>query len=342
MSTAISVPGLLAGVIDYEIKSGNSNVHWTGPRIPAELWHQVLAFFKDTFDRTKAECQVRLYVNTITNTWAAWAYPQEAAYSMAIKEMPDHPQFAADRAQFKEDDGWIWLGTAHHHCAGTAFQSGTDKHGTGGMGETQQDGLHITIGSLHLDKYDIHARFYFDQAEFDPDLSEFWDVGNGIRDLIPKDFNGVLLWDGMARTQMCKPAPAGTTYPEQWKQNILEVRKVGMGFQNGSANNSSVCSPSPTVGWNGHSNTTSDDKHRGMTIMQRREHALSMAKRLCKMENTTDDERNASFVFLRKDPTVQAILKAAIEYQLPIFDIVQEFEWEGEMEQWANNYGGME
>lgn len=346
----IALPGLITGGIRYEIKSGESDLSWTGPKISPELWSMVLAFFRDTYNRTKAECQVRLYVNTITSQWTAWAYPQEAAHSMAIKELPDHPRMAEERAQFKLSEGWHYFGTAHHHCSGTAFQSGTDRHGTGGMGEVQQDGLHLTVGKMdHATQYDIHARFYLDGAEFEPDLSLFWDIGADAAKLVPDTCYNLI-----ARHQMTQAPALDMAYPEQWKENIIEVKTtIGFGthgfFGLGRAesNGRPDCAPNGQTGSN--QTTTSNAPYwDGVPEVRRKENALTMARRAVMADpeaTVTPEALDNLMLVLSTHPIIDHIREAAIQHRVSIMDIVDEWEWDRDMKQHAEAYGwggGME
>src|SRR5262245_50673200 len=216
------LPGLLSGRITHNVKDGNASLKWLGPKISVELWHAVLAFFRDTFNDTKSECQVRLYVNTTEKKWAAWAFPQEAKTHMSAREV-NNPDATEQRAMFKDSEGWTYCGTVHHHCDSGAFQSSTDRHN-----EHTQDGLHITIGKLGCVQYDMHARFYLSGAEFNPDMSAFWDIGSVAFGMVPHE-----LHDLVARHQMTMPAPIATTYPDQWKANLIDLNPKAIGFHNG-------------------------------------------------------------------------------------------------------------
>lgn len=213
IKTEKSFPGLIRCDFTHEIKQAKATCEWLGPAIPKPVWDQVLAYFQWTYDTTKSESQVRLFVNLKHKTWAAWAFPQEARTGMSAREL-DTPEKAKQRAQFADSDGWIYFGTVHHHCSAGAFQSGTDK-----SNEESQDGLHITIGNMDKARYDMHARFYIGGFGFEPDMAKFWDIGEDLQIMLPMS-----LWDNVARFQMCAKAPANTEYPVQWKENLIEVK----------------------------------------------------------------------------------------------------------------------
>lgn len=204
-------PGLIDVKFTHEIKSTTAKFDYLGPKIPPEVWQMMLTFFKWTYDTTHSESQVRLYVNTERKLWAAWAYPQEARTGMSAREI-DNEQTKLQRAQFPDSEGWIYFGTVHHHCGCSAFQSGVDE-----ANEQNQDGLHITVGSMNNPHYDLHCRFYLNGACFDPDMSLLWDVGDEARKIFPIKFHNEI-----ARHQMGEPN--NVDFPDVWRTNLIEVK----------------------------------------------------------------------------------------------------------------------
>lgn len=217
----VSIAGLLECKLKYEIKDTKGEFAWTGPKIPPEVWHQILAFFKWTYDTTHSESQVRLYVSPVHQTWRAWAFPQEAKTGMTAREL-DNDDSKSQRAELNMNPPeWFYFGTVHHHCSASAFQSGTDKEN-----EESQDGLHITVGKLDEKEYDIHARFYRKGLKFEPNMAWFYDVEpilsqcpEVFRPFLPKDLD-----NQTARKMMCQPAPDTTEIPQPWKNNLVEIK----------------------------------------------------------------------------------------------------------------------
>lgn len=211
------VPGFMDCLLEHTVSSTSGRLTFTVP-IPAAEWHKVLAFFKWSFDTYKSETQVRMYVNPTARTWKAWAFPQKANTGMTAIELGDHERFAVQRAQFPDPE-WLYFATVHHHCMAGAFQSGTDESNEKGI-----PGLHITVGHMDRAVYDLHARLYLDGVKFIPDLNGFWDVGD-YKALIPQfpPWLEVKVPDAavMALNQMKQPAPAGTEFPPEWKENII-------------------------------------------------------------------------------------------------------------------------
>lgn len=222
------VPGLMACIFEHEVTKTTAEYEWTGPTIPTEMWHQVLAFFKWTYDTTKSESQVRLYANAVTQQWRAWAYPQKANLGMAAHEL-DTPATKErrdrERAQFSDAEGWLYYGTVHHHCSSSAFQSSTDERN-----ESSQDGIHITVGNMDKNHYSIDARLYQSGRKILAfRLSQFWNISDLLEQL-PDYAMGMLVDDSLdriAKYGMGKPAPADTVFPQEWKDNIVyEARSV--------------------------------------------------------------------------------------------------------------------
>lgn len=213
------VAGLFTAHFDYEIKNTKASMTWKGPKIPPEVWHQVLNFFQWTYDTTKSESQVRLFVSPVHNTWKAWAFPQEAKTGLSAREIDGelkNQQRASLNLQYPE---WIPFGTVHHHCGLGAFQSGTDRDD-----EKDQDGLHITIGKMDSPVYDMHARFYRKGMMWEKtlDMSWFFDVGDPVTQC-PEQFRVFLpenLLDKMARRLMTQKVVC--EFPEVWKTNLID------------------------------------------------------------------------------------------------------------------------
>lgn len=217
------VPSVMTCMLEHTVTKTTGKINWNGPKIDPDIWRMVLAFFKWTYDEHKSESQVRLFVNGRTQQWGAWAFPQEARTGMSARELPDHPNNAEGLLMFAEPEGWLYFGTVHHHCGMGAFQSGTDL-----ANESCQDGLHITVGKMDEKKHDMHCRLYISGHRFEPDLGWFWDVEETLRG-VPQGlrrFMSDTMAHRLAYDQMCEPAPEGTEFPQQWKDNVIDIRPV--------------------------------------------------------------------------------------------------------------------
>lgn len=203
-------PGILKAKLEHKIESSTGNVEYLGPPIDKEQWLQVLSFFRWVNSTMHSEAQVRFYVNAAEKKTMFWAFPQKARTGMTAQEI-DCKEHDAKLGEI-QGQGFVAFGTNHSHCSAGAFQSGTDEHD-----EKNQHGLHITMGKVDQDTMDIHARFYLNGYCFDPDLSAFWDIGENVKAIVPKD-----LWDRVARHQMCKFE--SRPFPDEWKSNVIEIK----------------------------------------------------------------------------------------------------------------------
>ena len=218
------IPGVMSCVFAHRTSSSTSEFSWTGGTLN-EIWPEILAFFRWTNQEYKSESQVRLFVNIQTKQWKAWAFPQKARLGMSAKELADgdegYERTRLQRAEFP-DETWYYWGTVHHHCDAGAFQSGTDT-----QNEHDQDGIHITVGSLGSPRYTIDFRIYVGKFRLTSiTVDKFWDCGE-IEAGLPAHIKALLPADArekLAKYQMCEPPPADQTFPEIWKENIIDCR----------------------------------------------------------------------------------------------------------------------
>jgi hypothetical protein len=218
IETDESIPDLLECSYEYSIKETTASMTWKGPKIPQEVWYAITSFFKWTYDTTKSESQVRLYVSPTHQTWKAWAFPQEAETGMSARELPNEDAQRQRQELALNPPEWFYFGTVHHHCGMSAFQSGTDEEN-----EKNQDGLHITVGNLDKPQYDIHARFYRKTMKFEKtlNLSLFFDIGDVLvtwpemfKNYMPKDIEHQTAIKLMGK-------PVTVEFPDQWKANLV-------------------------------------------------------------------------------------------------------------------------
>lgn len=237
IKTKKTYAGLVEAKFEYKIASTSGFMDYLGPTIPPHVWHQVVSFFRWTYDTMHSESQARLYVNPIKREWRAWAFPQEARTGMTAKELhtTETPEQAAERFRIwgTEPSGdWVYFMTAHHHCSAGAFQSGTDM-----ANEKGQDGLHVTVGDMDKASHSLHARFYVSSTEFNVDLSTFWDVGDLVRQQVPSKS-----WHDCAVYQMTRKMEI--PFPDQWKANVIEMKRDFFGVAGGGATGGSSSSSS--------------------------------------------------------------------------------------------------
>jgi len=185
------------------------SIEWKGKKISYEVWSQIVAFFKDTQEKFKSEAQIRLYCHRETMEWKAWAYPQTAR-GMKVDELEDHPQKEVDLLQFGDD--WIQLGTVHHHCDMSAFQSGTDVND-----EINQEGVHITCGFVNREEITTDIRYSLRKSFFKIKIEDFieTEVPTGLAERVQSKVKQLMIHN----TEQVE-------YPEQWMKNMIEEKKI--------------------------------------------------------------------------------------------------------------------
>lgn len=215
--------GIMSCAFTHDVVKTSYKFEWKGPTLN-DIWPEVLAFFRWTNDTMSSESQVRLFVNTRTKEWKAWAFPQKAKTGMSARELTTgdegYDKAIEQRSLFKYEDGWEYWGTAHHHCGMSAFQSGTDE-----SNEKSQDGLHITVGNLKQAKFDIHYRVYLSGVLLNVPLDQFWDI-TAIVEQIPEFARGLMrpnIGTEIAKIQMGIPPAADLEFPQQWKDNVVDI-----------------------------------------------------------------------------------------------------------------------
>ena len=298
VSETKEVPGLLNCRIDYEVKTAKGRLDYAGPKFTPALWHQVLSFFRWTHKEMQSESQVRLYVNHQLGRWGAWAFPQEARTGMNARELPvaETPEQARVRFaswQSEPSDDWLYFGTAHHHCAASAFQSSTDE-----QNEWNQDGLHLTVGRMDAEQHELHARLYLDGHCFEPDLSRFWPVDPALAAMVPP---GML--DDLARFQM--GAKVTVDFPDTWRTNLVEVREERR--------------PSvPELRWE------LDRLDTGVRSRFRLDEALEEIHHRCAAQGIPEQQWLAELSTLAADDVSQVIIVACMKYGLSPDELLAE------------------
>ena len=209
--------GLFECLLEHKVTETKATFDWKGPKISRQVWGEILAYFKWTYDREKSESQVRLFVHPELG-WMAWAFPQKGGTGMTTKEI-EGEDFNKQRAEMIPP-GYLAFGTVHHHCSCGAFQSGVDK-----WDEEKVDGLHITVGNIDKAQHDLNCRLYMKGSKFEPDMSVFWQIGE---DNVPHllwmqglNYSVTNMMNDIARREMGVAPPPETTFPEKWKENYI-------------------------------------------------------------------------------------------------------------------------
>lgn len=196
------------GIAPLDVSQVDEPCHrWNGGKRTIAQHQQVLAFFAWSYEHTKAETMAHWLYNDQTQTWCPIVLPQKGYTGMTVRLLPDHSNTAAS---FARGNGGEQMGTDHHHCSGSAFQSGTDRDD-----EKSKEGLHITIGDLGKTTYSIHARASFRQNITPVWLSDWYAVPEEYQHF-PASIQTAIL-----HHLLTAPAPEGTEFPEWWKENVI-------------------------------------------------------------------------------------------------------------------------
>lgn len=212
------------------------SLEWTGGKIPLAIWRQICAWFEKQFALTDGEAQVRLYYNHQLRQWKAWAFPQEWSTGMTTRELGHHPD--KEKQYQALGEGFICYGSVHHHCKGGAFASSVDTHN-----ETDQNGIHITVGKIGSAEYDLHGRVYFGKQEYGCNWEDWFDL-NPVPDWVHRMTNReekkqVIAWClevfKDASKMLRQPPDKDTPFPQQWMDNLIKITHVGyQGNYNGN------------------------------------------------------------------------------------------------------------
>jgi hypothetical protein len=99
-------------------------------------------------------------------------------------------------------EGYDQIGTIHHHCGTSAFQSGTDHKDEVSQ---NQEGIHITFGYMQKDYADFHARVVFRKLMY-PEAGKNFQL----EDWFEEVDNELLNMEGLPE------------FPEEWKSRLVE------------------------------------------------------------------------------------------------------------------------
>jgi hypothetical protein len=182
---------------------------YVGPKIGMSDWRSVVAFFKWAYEDSKSEVQVRLYFNKETGVWKPWAFPQKHGTGMTTTELPEKE--GDERVKAGIAKGWIEGGTIHSHCSSSAFQSPTDKEN-----ESTKNGLHVTIGKVDTQIYDIHGRVSFKGTFYEVGWAQWFEMPEGLTGL-PYSFR-----DDVMKYFLCLGIAEDQAFPQEWKDNVIK------------------------------------------------------------------------------------------------------------------------
>ena len=143
------------------------------PKIPAELLAEIRALFAHVFEKHKAEAMVLLTVHDDTGEWD-YIVPSQTV---------SHTSVDYDYAATSIPVGQSIVGTIHSHCDFSAFHSGTDE-----TDAAKHDGIHMTMGHVDSDKFEIAAMVAFNSMSWTIEPADYMtlDPSN------PKTFDALL------------------------------------------------------------------------------------------------------------------------------------------------------
>ena len=162
--------------VEKTVLESEPTLAWKKGSISTSMWSDIKNICEYTNDKFSSECLIRLYYNTDKDEWKALMHPQEMN-GMTVNDKLDNDLVLS------LGDGWAEAGSVHHHCSSGAFQSSTDQ-----SDEAQTSGLHITIGKIGSDEYEIHARFREGNQFIRPNLASFFSVPKWLVENVPTKF----------------------------------------------------------------------------------------------------------------------------------------------------------
>ena len=213
---------LVRGYMPVPIPKADPVLRWNGPKIDlVRSWYPALKFMKDHLNH---EVVLRFFMNRTRTEILVFPLTQIYGTGMTVKE-----EITKEEREWWASEGLIEAGSVHSHCTSTAFASGTDKHD-----ERNRDGLHLTIGKLNANQFDIHSRMVWTVPgeEVDgklvrasattvqqPDLMDWFIFPNHIEQFIAMEPE---LEDSVIKYAICKPPGDEVIYPREWKDKLLQ------------------------------------------------------------------------------------------------------------------------
>lgn len=212
---------LVTGFVPVPIPKGDPVLRWHGAKIDLiDQWYPALKFMAD---HAQHEVVLRLFMTRERDRIVIFPLTQIYGTGMTVRE-----DITTEERESWAREGLIEAGTMHSHCEAGAFQSGTDRDD-----EARRDGLHVTIGKLKNDPYDIHARMTWTLVgeEKDgklvrasqiinqkPNLRDWFILPQVVEDFIDAEPS---LEVGVIKYMLTKPPGKDISYPEGWKAKLI-------------------------------------------------------------------------------------------------------------------------
>ena len=213
---------MVRGYMPVPIPKADPILHWHGPKIDlVTAWFPALKFMADYVEH---EVVLRLFMTRDKKEILIFPLTQIYGTGMSVKE-----DILKEEREWWAQEGLIEAGTLHSHCNGGAFASSTDTND-----ERNRDGLHLTVGKLKADQYDLHARMVWTVPgeERDgklirasavtvqqPDLRDWFIFPQHVETFMSLEPE---LEDSVVKYMLCKPPGKEVTYPPLWKTKLLQ------------------------------------------------------------------------------------------------------------------------
>lgn len=197
---------------DKKVTSLHPFMQYKGGKMPYDEWQRVVSFLRWTQDEFGSEAMMNFYLNEKENKLFAVPVPQKVGTGMTVSTLSREEAGELWAKHYTLSAGWEPLGTIHHHCKASAFQSSTDS-----ADEITKPGLHVTIGNLDKDRLSIHARVCV--------LGTFYQNPPLLEWIEPKHPEIMDCYPGLAKsmfeTDILEAKPV--SFPEEWKEFCQKI-----------------------------------------------------------------------------------------------------------------------
>jgi hypothetical protein len=203
-------------------------LEWRGAPIDRETFRIALAFLKWTHDEHKVEGQARFFYNQDTHEWRAVALPQYIWSAGHTREVEENNETKEKIISELLKAGFGEAGTIHHHSGMGAFQSSGDK-----QDELSRHGFHVTVGHMHGELADFHARATFKKINYEMEEG-MMNVAQWLPGLRTRTVNRTLKTFNPLVNEFWLSLNDLPEFPEDWKELLVERPAVVTSVTNSS------------------------------------------------------------------------------------------------------------